>query len=65
VRCDYRCRTCGEPVTVTGTATSVPVSMRLALHTATDTEAGPDGHLVAPIEADLLEAAVAREAGER
>jgi hypothetical protein len=51
-------------VTVTGAANGVPVSMRLALHTATGTEAGPDGHLVAPIEADLLKAAVAREAGE-
>jgi hypothetical protein len=40
-------------VTVTGTATGAPVSMRLAFPTATDTETGEDGHLVAPIEAVL------------
>ena len=36
-----------------------------AVHTATGKETGPGGHVAAPIDADLVRAAMAREAGGR
>jgi hypothetical protein len=63
------CRTCAEPVTVVGPST-LDVSLRRAIHTATGEELAPgpgeDGsHLAAPIDADLVTAAAARKAGAR
>jgi len=54
------CRKCREPVTVQGDP-----QWGKPVHTATGNETGSDGHLAAPIDADLVRAAMAREAGER
>jgi hypothetical protein len=48
------CRKCREPVRVQGGK---------AVHSPTNREAGPDGHVAAPIEASLLRAAAALRAG--
>jgi hypothetical protein len=53
------CRRCVQPVKITGDP-----QWGRAVHTVTSKETGPDGHLVAPIDADLARAAVARKAGE-
>ena len=53
------CRRCREPVTVQGDP-----QWGKPVHTATGREIGSDGHLAAPIDADLVRAAIAREAGE-
>jgi hypothetical protein len=53
------CRKCREPVTVQGDP-----HWGKAVHTASGKETGPGGHLAAPIDADLVRAAIAREAGE-
>jgi hypothetical protein len=55
-----RCRRCQEPVTVQGDP-----RWGKAAHTRTGQELGSDGHLAAPIDADLVSAAMARRAGER
>jgi hypothetical protein len=54
------CRKCREPVTVQGDP-----HWGKAVHTATGKETGPGGHFAAPIDADLVRAAMAREAGGR
>lgn len=54
------CRRCHEPASVQGDP-----QWGKAVHSLTNRETGPDGHLVAPIDADLVRAAMAREAGER
>jgi hypothetical protein len=54
------CRRCREPVTVQGDP-----QWGKPVHTATGNETGSDGHLAAPIDADLVRAAMAREAAER
>jgi hypothetical protein len=53
------CRWCREPVTVQGDP-----QWGKPVHTATGKEIGAGGHLAAPIDADLVRAAIAREAGE-
>ena len=53
------CRKCLEPVTVQGDP-----HWGKAVHTATGKETGSGGHVAAPIDADLVRAAMAREAGE-
>lgn len=53
------CRRCREPVTVEGDP-----QWGKPVHTATGKEIGSDWHLAAPIDADLVRAAIAREAGE-
>ena len=53
------CHRCREPVTVQG-----DFQWGKPVHTATGKEIGSDGHLAAPIDADLVRAAIAREAGE-
>ena len=53
------CRRCREPVTVQGDP-----QWGKAVHTATGKEIGSGGHVAAPIDADLVWAAIAREAGE-
>jgi hypothetical protein len=53
------CRSCVQAVTVTGDR-----EWGGAVHTATRRELGSDGHLVAPIGAGLVRAAMARKAGE-
>jgi hypothetical protein len=54
------CRRCREPVTVQGDP-----QWGKAVHTATGKETGPGGHVAAPIDADLVRAAIARGADER
>jgi hypothetical protein len=56
----HMCRKCTQAVTVTGDPEWGP-----AVHTATDDEFGADGHLVAPIDADIARAVMARRAGAR
>jgi hypothetical protein len=53
------CRRCREPVTVQGDP-----QWGKRVHTYTSEETGSDGHLAAPIDVDLVRAAMAREAGE-
>jgi hypothetical protein len=60
LRAAHVCRRCHEPVRVQGDP-----RWGRAVHSLTNREAGPDGHLAAPIDADLVRAAMAREAGER
>jgi hypothetical protein len=45
---DLRCKQCGQPVELTG-GDGLPDEFREALHAVTGSEAGPDGHLAAPI----------------
>jgi hypothetical protein len=37
----------------------------MALHAGTRRELGPDGHLVAPIDAGIIRASIARKTGAR
>jgi hypothetical protein len=53
-----RCRRCAKGVTVEGDR-----EWGVAFHTATGQERGPDGHLVAPIEGDVLVAFAGLRAG--
>ena len=53
------CRRCREPVTVQGDP-----QWGKPVHTATGREIGSDGHLAAPIDADVVRAAIARESGD-
>ena len=54
------CHACVQPVTIHGDP-----QWGKAVHTPTDRELGADGHLVAPIDADIVRAALARKAGAR
>jgi hypothetical protein len=54
------CRRCRESVTVQGDP-----QWGRAVHTATGSETGSGGHVAAPIDTDLMRAAIARKAGER
>jgi hypothetical protein len=54
------CRRCVQPVNVLGDAEWGP-----AVHASTERELGTDGHLVAPIDADVVRTAMARKAGAR
>jgi hypothetical protein len=47
-----RCRRCGEPVRLDGSPL-VPEQMRKAVHVASGSETGGDGHLAAPIGQDM------------
>ena len=54
------CHTCVQAVTIHGDP-----KWGKAVHTRTEQELGADGHLVAPIDADIVRAAMARKAGAR
>ena len=54
------CRACVQAVTIYGDP-----KWGKAVHAHTDRELGADGHLVAPIDADIVRAATARKAGAR
>src|ERR1700730_12340958 len=54
------CHTCVQPVTIHG-----DTKWGKAVNTHTDRELGAAGHLVAPIDADIVRAAMARQAGAR
>lgn len=54
------CHTCVQPVIIHGDP-----RWGKAVHARTDLELGADGHLVAPIDADIVRAAMARKAGAR
>jgi hypothetical protein len=56
----YACRKCGEPVTIQGDPQRGGAARRV-----TSQEAGPGGHVAAPIDAALIGTATARKAGER
>jgi len=56
----HACRQCREPVTIVG-----DLQWGKAVHTATGQETGSGGHVAAPVDADLVRAAIAREAGGR
>jgi len=52
------CRACVKPVTVLGDP-----EWGMALHAGTRRELGPDGHLVAPIDAGIIRTCIVRKAG--
>lgn len=54
------CRACVKPVTVLGDP-----EWGMAPHAGTRRELGPDGHLVAPIDAGIIRASITRKAGAR
>ena len=54
------CRACLKPVTV-----QRDPEWGMALHAGTRRELGPDGHLVAPIDAGIIRASIARKTGAR
>jgi hypothetical protein len=54
------CRARARPVTVLGDP-----DWGMALHAGTRRELGPDGHLVAPIDAGIIRASMTRKAGVR
>lgn len=63
-RSDWICRSCRQPVTLTGSPV-LAVSLRRAVHTATREERGSKGHLAAPIEPEFVDASVGPGAGVR
>jgi len=53
--CRLRCRVCAEPVTLVGKTAHLTPELSKAVHTATESETGPDGHLAAPVDFRLAE----------